>query len=102
MVDGDKLAQLQRGPLPADREIMSMSGAGQPLTWALVIATYQRPDMLLRCLRLAVQQTRPPRELVIIDASPNWKDVRDQARTVAARSSTHCVCIYEPAIKRSS
>ena len=40
------------------------------LTWALVIATYQRAHILPRCLRLAVQQTRLPTEIIVVDFEP--------------------------------
>jgi glycosyltransferase involved in cell wall biosynthesis len=51
--------------------------APQSLTWALVIATYQRKHILPRCLKLAAKQTRPPQEIIVVDASPDWEDNRD-------------------------
>jgi GT2 family glycosyltransferase len=47
------------------------------LAWALVIATYKRGHILPRCLRLAAKQTRPPSEVVVVDASPDWDKTRD-------------------------
>jgi hypothetical protein len=47
------------GPMPAD-----------PLPWALVVATYMREDVLLRCLRLGAAQTQPPIEIIVVDSSP--------------------------------
>jgi len=41
------------------------------LTWGLVVATYGRGKLLAECVRLAVTQTRPPAEVVIVDASPD-------------------------------
>jgi glycosyltransferase involved in cell wall biosynthesis len=43
------------------------------LTWALVIATYKREHILLRCLRLAAVQTRLPKEIIVVDASPDYE-----------------------------
>ena len=43
------------------------------LTWSLVIPTYQRQAVLLRCLRCAAQQTFPPKEIIVVDASPQWQ-----------------------------
>jgi len=49
-----------------------------PTTWALGIATYNRRDVLLDCLRLAAEQSRPPAEIIVVDASSDW-DVTRQA-----------------------
>jgi len=46
------------------------------LTWSLVIATYKREHILPRCLRLAAKQTRIPKEVVVVDASPDWEETR--------------------------
>jgi GT2 family glycosyltransferase len=50
----------------------------EPLSWSLVVATYNRGHILRRCLELAVGQTRPPREVVVVDASTNWRETREQ------------------------
>jgi GT2 family glycosyltransferase len=52
--------------------------AANPLTWALVVPTHMREDVLPRCLRLAAAQSRPPLEVIVIDASPRWDDTRDR------------------------
>ncbi len=49
-----------------------------PLTWALVIATYKRSHILPRCLKMAAQQTRQPQEVIVVDASPDWEQTREQ------------------------
>ncbi|BAP55046.1 glycosyl transferase, family 2 [Thioploca ingrica] len=49
----------------------------EKLDWGLVIATYKREEILPRCLHLAVQQTLPPQEIIVVDASPNWEKTRD-------------------------
>lgn len=48
------------------------------LTWALVIATYKRRNILSRCLRLAANQSRPPVEIIVVDSSPDWEASRDE------------------------
>lgn len=53
-----------------------MSQPIEKLTWSLVIPTYQREAILLRCLRLAAQQTLAPKEIIVIDASPAWEITR--------------------------
>ena len=45
-------------------------------TWSLVIATYKREHILPRCLRLAARQTRPPSEIIVVDASPTWQETK--------------------------
>lgn len=47
------------------------------LTWSFCICTYKRPDVLGRCVRLALTQTRRPAEIIIVDASLEWEASRD-------------------------
>ncbi|CUH38843.1 putative glycosyl hydrolase [Jannaschia seosinensis] len=49
-----------------------------PLTWSLCIATYNRIDVLEKSISLALEQTRPPQEIVVADASPDWKANRER------------------------
>ena len=46
------------------------------LTWALTIATYNRADILPITLRLAAEQTVPPKEIIVVDASDDWESSR--------------------------
>jgi GT2 family glycosyltransferase len=43
----------------------------------MVVSTFKRPEVLRRCLQLAAEQTRPPLEIIIVDASPDWAACRD-------------------------
>jgi len=43
------------------------------LNWALVIPTYKREAVLQQCLLFAAQQTYPPKEIIVVDASPDWE-----------------------------
>lgn len=72
------------------------------LTWSLVIPTYMRAHVLPRCIALAVKQTRPPREIVIIDASPDWQNTRDIIADIVTQSNTGVSLRYEKAIYPSS
>jgi GT2 family glycosyltransferase len=57
----------------------------QSLTWSLVVATYNRADCLKRCVELALAQTRPPVEVIIVDASdPSKIDPTTDVRPMAA------------------
>ncbi|MDG2053637.1 MAG: glycosyltransferase [Phycisphaerales bacterium] len=42
-------------------------------SWCLCIPTLNRPDVLVKSVRQAVQQTRPPGQIVIVDASDDWE-----------------------------
>lgn len=53
-------------------------------TWSLVIPTYNRRDVLLRVLPLALRQTVPPIQVVIVDASQDWDVTRQAVQGVAA------------------
>ncbi|MDC0738713.1 glycosyltransferase family 2 protein [Cognatishimia sp. SS12] len=44
------------------------------LSWSLTICTYNRPHFLLPMVGYVAQQTRLPREVVIVDASDDWQD----------------------------
>lgn len=44
------------------------------LDWALVIATKDRIEALQVCVTLALDQTRPPAEVIVVDASRDWHD----------------------------
>lgn len=50
----------------------------QRLSWGLVVATYNRSEILEQSIQLALAQSRPPAEVIIIDASPDWKATRDR------------------------
>jgi hypothetical protein len=48
------------------------------LDWTLVICTLDRFAVLRQALRTAVSQTRLPRQIIIVDASSNWSQCRDE------------------------
>ena len=51
-----------------------LQGAGRTLSWSLCIPTYKRRDVLARCLRLALAQSRRPAEIIVVDASHDWRE----------------------------
>lgn len=71
------------------------------LSWSLVISTYDRERILRRCLALAAAQTRPPREIIVVDASPGWAATRDWVVATLAPAHPHVDWRYEPAVRRS-
>lgn len=48
------------------------------LTWGLLICTYKREQVLRRAVKLALEQSRPPAEVIIVDTSPDWQDARQR------------------------
>lgn len=72
------------------------------LSWGLVIATYQREKILPLCLKLAVEQTRKPTEIIIIDASNNWENTRDKVLTEIASINSAIRWVYTFAEHASS
>lgn len=54
------------------------------LTWSLVIPTYNRRDVLLRALPLALDQTVPPMQVVVVDSSDDWAVTRDAVQALMA------------------
>ncbi|MDX2244402.1 MAG: glycosyltransferase [Leptolyngbyaceae cyanobacterium bins.302] len=72
----------------------------QSLTWALVVATYQREKILPQCLKLAVEQSRPPAEVIVVDASENWESTRDRVFAEIASTTPHIRWVYVSANQR--
>ncbi|NJO15788.1 MAG: glycosyltransferase [Thioploca sp.] len=79
-----------------------MSPVTETLTWALVIPTYQRQAILLRCLSCAAQQTLPPQEIIVIDASPDWQATYQQIMQTLANQHSSIDWKYLPANRLSS
>jgi glycosyltransferase involved in cell wall biosynthesis len=71
-------------------------------SWAVVIPTYQRQTILLRCLHCAAQQTLPPKEIIVIDASPNWETTCQQVMQTLANQHSLIDWKYLPAKRLSS
>lgn len=59
-------------------------GPAAPLDWALVIATKDRIEALQVCVTLALGQTRPPAEVIVVDASTAWQDHADRIGAILA------------------
>lgn len=72
----------------------------QSLSWGLVIATYQREQVLLQCLKLAAEQTRKPVEIIVVDASNQWKTTYDKLMSEIAPMNSEIRWVYVPATQR--
>lgn len=71
------------------------------LTWTLTICTYNRPHFLVETLRYALNQTRRPTEIVVVDASDDWEDHRASVMSEFADDWDSVTLIYVPAEVRS-
>jgi len=69
------------------------------LTWGLVIATYNREKILPECLKLAIAQTRPPSEIIVVDASAHWEATRDRVMAEIASAALPLRWVYEKAVQ---
>ncbi len=75
---------------------------GGAQSWALVLCTYRRADVLLRCIGLALGQTRPPSRVVVVDASPDWEATRERVRALVTDRAPDLPLVYVPAERPSS
>lgn len=75
--------------------------ATEPLSYSLAIATYNRPDVLKVCLRLAALQTVRPCQIVVVDASESWEDSREACLEELRRCAFAGEVVYEKAAERS-
>jgi glycosyltransferase involved in cell wall biosynthesis len=85
-----------------DQGAEAMAGSvtpAAPMTWALCVATLNRIDMLETCVTCALAQTRPPSEIVIVDASDTWQSHHQRIAAIAAPAGVPVV--YIPAHRRS-
>src|SRR5438552_18364771 len=70
------------------------------LSWSLVVATYNRKDVLSRCLALAAGQHRRPLEIIVVDASPDWAATRARVMTELSAHHHHVHWEYVQARRR--
>jgi glycosyltransferase involved in cell wall biosynthesis len=78
---GRRMARdLNDGPAPgaSDMAVPAEAGARVTRTWGLCVSTLNRIDILEDCVRRALAQTRPPAEVVVVDASDAWEAHRDR------------------------
>ena len=72
------------------------------LSWSIVVATYRREKILPMALNFAVRQTRPPKEIVVVDAGENWEATRDLILSTIAAEHPEIRWVYVEAEHRSS
>ncbi len=73
-----------------------------PSRWSLVVPTLNRADVLVESLRANVHQTRPPHQVIVVDASDDWRSVRARVLADVAKEAPEVEWIYLGAEVRSS
>jgi GT2 family glycosyltransferase len=71
------------------------------LSWSLVVATLNREDCLVRSLRANVQQSRPPKQVIVVDASAEWERGRERVLGEVAPAVPGVEWIYVGSAQRS-
>lgn len=71
------------------------------LSWGLTIITYNRVEFLVECLKYALQQTRLPAEVVVVDASDDWQQNHQQIASLYADAWQTVRLVYKSADVRS-
>lgn len=83
----------------SEKACFNPSGSGDqdhPLTWALCVATLNRFDVLTACIDCALSQTRPPAEIVVVDASDDWLTHRDRCEALLADKPVRLTYLQAP------
>jgi len=47
------------------------------LNYSVVMCTYNRPDVVKQSLRLCLKQTLPPKQVIVVDATPDWESLKN-------------------------
>ena len=71
-------------------------------TWSIVIATYKREHILHRALFLAARSTCVPKQIIVVDASPSWRQTRQRVLSEIAANFPAIEWVYEKALEASS
>lgn len=69
----------------------------EKLQWSLMVITYNRMQFLRVCLQHALTQTRQPSEVVIVDASQDWRSNLEKVELEFAEYWSSIKLVYEPA-----
>ncbi len=83
-----------RSSPPADRQ--TDATAEDALVWGLCIATLNRADVLHECVSAALKQTRPPAEVVIVDASADIGPGKARIETLCKTADVPLVYVAAP------
>ncbi len=71
-------------------------------TYGVIIATCNRHDILPLCVEHVLRQNCLPSELIIIDATPEWADMRERLDRLIRAAAPDISFQYQPARERSS
>lgn len=72
------------------------------LTWSLAIPTFRRQHILVKAVGCALRQTRPPKQVVICDSSPDSADTESRIRDLfVANSAVELIFIHSPVAQQT-
>jgi GT2 family glycosyltransferase len=75
---------------------------GAALAYSVVIATYNRHDILPVCMEHVLRQDRLPREIIIVDATPRWEEMATRIAGMVRSAAPGVSVRYTAARERSS
>lgn len=64
------------------------------LTWSGLIPTLNRGNILRNSLPTFINQTRLPKQIIIVDASENWQESKAEIVNLIAQTQPEIECIY--------
>jgi glycosyltransferase involved in cell wall biosynthesis len=71
------------------------------LNWSMIICTLNRLPLLQEALHTVVWQSRPPRQIIVVDASADWEHCRDVVLESIAKAHPQFEWIYLGSAQRS-
>jgi GT2 family glycosyltransferase len=71
------------------------------LNWSMIICTLNRLPLLQEALQTVVWQTRPPRQIIVVDSSADWEHCRDAVLNSIAKAHPQFEWIYVGSAQRS-
>ena len=74
---------------------------GAPATYGVVIASYNRHDILPICIEHVLRQGLLPKEIIIVDATAEWAPMRERIAEMVHRAAPDVAFQYVPAAARS-
>src|SRR5688572_8076515 len=71
------------------------------LNWSMIICTLNRLPLLQEALQTVVWQTRPPRQIIVVDSSADWEHCRHVVLESIAKAHPQFEWIYVGSSQRS-
>ena len=85
---------------PVNTTSRTPANTAKRLSWALVIATYDRAAVLKDTIRCGLRQSSAPLEVIVIDASDDWEQSRSAIERVLAEEQSDARLHYRQPRRR--